>query len=118
MESNIRFFYVHLLSGPGYKQRGSPMGCINSKATVHPASLDDDDDDVVVSRPSVSPPAQDGAGDAVAQLNEKIVSESTREVFHSCCPFLLFLFSLAEHVIRNGTPAFEQSQLKIPVTYV
>lgn len=94
------------------------MGCINSKATVHPASLDDDDDDVVVSRPSVSPPAQDGAGDAVAQLNEKIVSESTREVFHSCCPFLLFLFSLAEHVIRNGTPAFEQSQLKIPVTYV
>lgn len=50
------------------------MGCINSKATVHPASLDDDDDDVVVSRPSVSPPAQDGAGDAVAQLNEKIVS--------------------------------------------
>jgi len=93
------------------------MGCINSKATVHPASLDDDDDDVVVSRPSVSPPAQDGAGDAVAQLNEKIVSEST-EVFYSCCPFLLFLFSLAEHVIRNGTPAFEQSQLEIPVTYV
>ena len=93
------------------------MGCINSKATVHPASLDDDDDDVVVSRPSVSPPAQDGAGDAVAQLNEKIVSESTREV-STCCPFLLFLFSLAEHVIRNGTPAFEQSQLEIPVTYV
>lgn len=91
------------------------MGCINSKATVHPASLDDDDDDEVVSRPSVSPPAQDGAGDAVAQLNEKIVS---RSLLYSCCPFLLFLFSLTEHVIRNGTPAFEQSQLKIPVTYV
>lgn len=93
------------------------MGCINSKATVHPASLDDDDDDVVVSRPSVSPPAQDGAGDAVAQLNEKIVSESTRSLLF-LLPISSFLFSLTEHVIRNGTPAFEQSQLKIPVTYV
>lgn len=104
MESNIRFFYVHLLSGPGYKQRGSPMGCINSKATVHPASLDDDDDDVVVSRPSVSPPAQDGAGDAVAQLNEKIVSESTREVFSILVAHFFFSSSRSPNTLYETEP--------------
>ena len=82
------------------------MGCINSKATVHPASLDDDDDDVVVSRPSVSPPAQDGAGDAVAQLNEKIVSESTRESLLFLLPISSFPLLARRTRFTKRNPCF------------